>query len=155
VARRLLDWASRRKRAGRRRIGDAKAKGNVVATIQREAEKHDATLENDGKGGIDPAIALKVFRRDKWRCSNKKCPTPKKDITLDHISSHASEIFDSPASRNNAVLTAGAHKGHVDEVEALHTLCAACHDRVHQRERAIAENKSPPPMRGWEDDEVA
>ena len=100
MPRKLEGWARRKVKASRRAAGKAMSDAEVVATIQREAKAAGATLEKDGKGGVDPRIALTVFRRDRWRCSNENCPTPKKDITLDHISGHAKEIKKDPEAKN-------------------------------------------------------
>jgi hypothetical protein len=134
VAKPDRDWARRNERRGTRENAKAARATKIVATIQREAKENGATLANGGKGGLDPALALKVFRRDKFRCTNEDCPTPKKDLDLDHISGHKKEIA-----------------GHVDKVAALHVLCRKCHvgkNGVHARENAIEEGKKPPPMRG-------
>ena len=120
----------------------------IRAKIRRMAKLAGATLANDGKGGLPAATALAVFKRDRWKCTNKHCPAPKKNITLDHISGHADEIEADPEARNRDDLQEGIELGHVDKPEALHVLCAACHDRVHEREREIQDGDKPEPMRG-------
>ncbi len=135
----------------RRKALKARRNARIVRQIQREAKKHGATLAQDGKGGVDPAIALEVFRRDKWRCTNSHCPTPKKDITLDHISGHPKEIAEDPEARKRGDLKKGVELGHVNEVDALHVLCEECHTGkggVHARENQIEDGKKPSPMRG-------
>ena len=148
MPRKLAGWARRKVKASRHQAAKAKTDADVVATIQREAKANGATLEKEGKGGVDPRIALAVFRRDHWECSNENCPTPKKDITLDHISGHAKEIEKDPEAKNRKDLKHGISLGHINDPAALHTLCAACHDEVHNRERALENGKKPPPMRG-------
>jgi hypothetical protein len=145
------DWARRNERRATRGNAKAARAKKIVATIQREAKEHGATLSNGGKGGLDPSLALKVFRRDKYRCTNEDCPTPTKDLDLDHISGHKKEIAEDPEARKNPALRKGAKLGHVDKAAALHVLCRACHvgkDGVHARENAIDDGKKPPPMRG-------
>ncbi len=122
----------------------------TVEQIQREAEAAGATLASNGKGGLDPAIAIQVFRRDGWECTNPKCPTPKEDLDLDHISGHGREIAEDPEARDNPRLKEGEELGHVDDPAALHVLCRPCHDQVHDRERDISAGKKPQPMRGDE-----
>jgi hypothetical protein len=141
-------WAKSREKTDLKKRGGAGAKAAVIKKIQAEAKKNGATLQSDGKGGVDPNITLQVFRRDKFRCQNKDCPSPKKDITLDHISGHPKEIAKDPKAKNRADLKKGIKLGHVDAVAALHTLCAACHNSVHSREREIDAGKKPQPMRG-------
>lgn len=148
MPRKYSSWARRKIRADRRAAADSADAEKVVKEIQTEAEENDATLANDGKGGIDPRIALKVFRRAKWRCENDKCPTPKDELDLDHISGHPAEIQEDDRARKNRKLEKGVKKGHVDDTDALHVLCKKCHDAVHQRERAIENDKKPAPMRG-------
>jgi hypothetical protein len=137
-------WATRiKKRAG------ASSDDRVVRRIQREAKRAGATLAHGGKGGLDPRLALKVFRRDHWRCSNPKCPTPKKDLDLDHQSGHPEEILQDPKARKDPGDRAAARAGDDPKDDRyLHTLCVKCHDRVHDRERAIEQGKRPKPMRG-------
>lgn len=121
----------------------------TVATIQKEAKAAGATLANDGKGGLDPAIALAAFRKAGWRCGNKYCPTPKEELDLDHSSGHPKEIFDSLKQWQNPKLRAAATKadGPKDD-NYVSVLCAKCHDMCHERERALEAGNSPPPMRG-------
>src|SRR5215831_5078737 len=96
----VAKWARRGKNPGR---GAAQARddGQIVRRIQREAKAHGATLAHDGKGGIDPRKALRAFRRAKWRCENPKCPTPKKNLDLDHQSGHRKELREDPKGRDN------------------------------------------------------
>ena len=148
MPRNLEGWAHRKVKAARRAAGKAMSNAEVVATIQREAKEHGTTLENDGKGGVDPRICLAVFRRDHWRCSNEHCPTPQKELTLGHISGHPKEIAKDPEAKKRKDLKQGIALGHINDLAALHAICAACHDEVHSRERAIENGKKPPAMRG-------
>jgi hypothetical protein len=148
MPRKFLGWARRRSRADNRAQTKAKVRADNLAQIRAEAARNGATLETDGEGGVDPAIALEVFRRDNWRCSNEDCPTPQENLTLDHISGHPNEIAEDAGASNRADLKAGIKLGHIDDPEALHALCARCHARVHQRERAIQQGDKPQAMRG-------
>jgi hypothetical protein len=120
----------------------------ALKKIRREAKAAGATLKSDGEGGLAPSLALGVFRKYKWRCSNENCPTPKKDLDLDHISGHPQEIAADKGARNRKDLKLGIKLGHVNKIDALHVLCAKCHDAVHNREREIDDGKKPDPMRG-------
>lgn len=136
-------WA-RRKGAGPRSPED-----RVVRRIQREARAAGATLAHGGKGGIDPRVALKVFRRARYRCENPDCPAPRKGLDLDHQSGHPKEILEDPKARKDPGDRAAARAGDDPKDDRfLHVLCAKCHDRVHDRERAIDAGKKPRPMRG-------
>jgi len=145
----VASWSAARKRAGGR---NRRADAAVVRQIQREAREHGATLANGGKGGLDPRLARAVFRRDGYRCTNKHCPTPKRRVTLDHISGHPKEIREDSEARKRKDLKRGVKMGHVNKLDALHTLCEDCHteasNSVHARENAIEAGKKPPPMRG-------
>jgi hypothetical protein len=116
----------------------------IRAKIRRMAKLAGATLANDGKGGLDPKLALEAFKRGKFRCSVPGCKTPKDKVDLDHIGGHAHELEDDPQAA--AWLKAEAEKGKENTPEGLHTLCARHHDMVHQRERAIDDGNTPPPM---------
>ena len=120
----------------------------ALKKMRREAKAAGATLDNNGEGGLAPSLALGVFRKGRWRCSNTECPAPKKNITLDHISGHPEEIAADRGARNRKDLKRGIAMGHVNKLDAMHVLCAACHDSVHDRERAIDADKKPPPMPG-------
>ena len=149
MPRKFEGWAKRKVKAGRRYAGKAASDAEIVATIQKEAKAAGATLANDGKGGLDPRLALERFRAADWRCGNKFCPTPKEDLDLDHTSGHPKEIFESLKSWKNSKLRAAATKsdGPKDD-RFVSVLCHLCHDSVHERERAIENGNQPPPMRG-------
>ena len=145
----LERWARRHASKVTRSAGKAAGKQDVVATIQREAKTAGATLENDGKGGLDPRLALERFRAAGWRCGNKFCPTPKENLSLDHSSGHPREIFDSLKEWQNPKLRAAATTADGPKDDRFVTcLCTLCHDCVHERERALEHGKQPPPMRG-------
>jgi len=149
MPRKLAGWAARKVKNARRQTGKAMSDEDVVATIQREAKAAGATLANDGKGGLDPRLALERFRAARWKCGNKFCPTPNEDLDLDHTSGHPKEIFESLKSWQNPKLRAAATKANGPKDDRfVSVLCRACHDCCHQRERAIENGKSPPPMRG-------
>ena len=120
----------------------------ALLKLRREAKAAGATLKSNGDGGLAPSLAHGVFRRGKWRCSNESCPTPKKDLDLDHISGHPDEIAADKHARKRKDLKRGIALGHVNKIDALHVLCAHCHDEAHQREREIDAGKKPEPMPG-------
>lgn len=138
-------WA---RRAGPAKGARAAREAMVVRQIQREARRHGATLAHGGKGGIDPRLALRLFRRAHWRCENPNCPAPKKDLDLDHQSGHPKEIREDPKARRDPKARAAARDPDPKDDRFLHVICAACHDAVHNRERAIEGGKKPRPMPG-------
>jgi hypothetical protein len=120
----------------------------ALKKIRKEAKAAGATLKSDGEGGLRPSLALGVFRKGGWKCSNEDCPTPKKDLDLDHISGHPDEIAQDKGARNRKDLKRGIKLGHVNKIDALHVLCSRCHDACHNREREIDAGKKPDPMPG-------
>jgi 5-methylcytosine-specific restriction endonuclease McrA len=122
----------------------------ALKKLRREARQAGATLESNGEGGLPPSLVLGRMRRDGYRCSNEDCPNPKKDLTVDHISGHPKEIHADPKARKRADLRRGIAAGHVSTMDAIHTICARCHDQVHTRERQIDDGKKPDPMPGKE-----
>ncbi len=140
-------WSRRGKRAGRQ-AADAREDARIVKRIQREAKAHGATLAHDGRGGIDPRRALRAFRRARWRCENPKCPTPKKNLDLDHQSGHPKELREDPEARRDPRARAAARDPDPKDDRTIHVLCEKCHDRVHDRERALEDGDKPAPMRG-------
>lgn len=134
------EWARRKTRASQQ---DRMAAG-IVAQIQRDARAAGATLAHEGKGGLDPALAAQVFKRDKWRCSIPDCKTPQEALDLDHIAGHPEEIEADPAA--SKWLLEQARKPKRDKLDALHVLCKRHHDMVHDRERDIQKDKTPDPL---------
>ena len=120
----------------------------ALKKMRKEAKAAGATLDNNGEGHLPPSFCLGIFRKGKWRCDNEDCPAPQKLITLDHLSGHGKEIAADPDARKRRDLRKGVKMGHVNEPDAMHVLCALCHDVVHSRERAIDDGNRPPPMRG-------
>jgi 5-methylcytosine-specific restriction endonuclease McrA len=120
----------------------------ALKKIKLEAKAAGATLKSDGEGGLRPSLALGVFRKGGWKCSNEDCPTPKKDLDLDHVSGHAEEIAQDPKARKRKDLKRAITLGHVNKIDALHILCARCHSSAHDREREIDAGKKPDPMPG-------
>lgn len=143
----VASWARRGKGAGPR-AAQARDDARIVKRIQREAKRHGATLAHDGKGGIPPRKALRAFRRARWRCENPKCPTPKKNLDLDHQSGHPLELKEDPEARRDPKARAAARNPDPKDDDTIHVLCEKCHDRAHDRERDLEDGEEPEPMRG-------
>ncbi len=137
-------WASRHHKQAARAVGKSGESKKVVETIRLEAKKKGSTLARDGEGGLDPKLALKVFRRDDYMCQVPNCKTAREDVDLDHIGGHAHEIEEDPEAAK--WLKEQAAKGKENTPEGLHCICSRHHDLVHQRERAIDNGNKPPPM---------
>lgn len=142
MPRKMQGWAVRRVRAARK--SKAESLG-IVKQIQEEAKKNGATLANDGKGGLDPKMALKVFQRDGWKCGVPNCTTSKENLDLDHIGGHPLELKDDPEAY--AWLKKESEKGKQDDGgKGLHVLCKRHHDAVHSRERSLEQGNEPKPL---------
>lgn len=139
----LPRWAARHLAANRpaRKLAGRK---DTVQTLKDEAKAAGATLANDGEGGLDPDLALEVFRRAKFTCEVPGCKTAREKVDLDHIGGHAHELEEDPEAAE--WLKKSASKGKQDTPEGLHVLCLRHHDMVHQRERAIENGNEPPEM---------
>jgi hypothetical protein len=120
----------------------------ALKKLRKEARAAGATLETNGEGGLPSSLVLGRMRKDKYRCTNENCPDPKKDLTVDHISGHPKEIAADPGARRRKDLKRGIKAGHVNTMDAIHTICATCHDSVHDREREISKGEKPEPMPG-------
>lgn len=102
---------------------DARIREKIIA----EAKKAGATLgKPDAKGGLPPSLVLGVFRRDKWKC--KKCGS-QEDIGPHHKGGIAESKWLSK-------------KGHSNDPNNLTTLCAGCHDDVHEKAREDGTDSS-------------
>lgn len=138
------DWARRTLGAARKDRRTAKEGSDLRQQLVDEAKAAGANLANEGEGGLDPALALKVFQRDKFTCCIPKCSTPKKDLDLDHLSGHPLELAEDPEA--DKWLKEQAKKPKDDSMGGLHVICKRHHDLVHERERALEDGKKPPEM---------
>jgi hypothetical protein len=94
----------------------------VIDQTLREAADAGATLHHEDGGGVDPGLALHVFRRDGWRC--RMCGT-QEDLELDHIDGHPFATPDIP------------DMGGEDVAANLVVICHADQDRIHQADREL------------------
>lgn len=91
----------------------------ALYTLQQEAEDAGATLATGGRGGIAPSRVLNVMRRDGFRC--KRCGR-EHALSLHH--------------KGGVVLSKWlSKKGHSMEPNNLVTICASCHDALHNKAR--------------------
>lgn len=121
----LDKWAKDRSQRRKKSAGSG-----AIDVLQKEAKKYGATLESDGHGGIDPKIALKVFRRFGYQCP--RCGS-RKNLTLHHKGG----IVDSKKLDE---------MGHKTIQKNLATLCAECHDEIHEmaRDKGIDSSQQTP-----------
>lgn len=93
----------------------------ALKKLQREAKAAGATLATGGKGGLSPSLVLGVMRRDEFKC--KKCG--KQEMLSVHHKGH----LENPASKWLA------KKGKSNDPNAIATICASCHDDIHEEDR--------------------
>ncbi len=100
----------------------------ALELLRKEADKYGAELENDGEGGLPASLVLRVMRRDKYRC--KRCGRRRgADITVHHVGG----IVESEWLSN---------KGHSNDPNNIVTLCAKCHDSLHEEARKKGTDSS-------------
>lgn len=94
-----------------------------LAKLQKEARRAHAYLASGGKGGLDPALAHAVFKRDKYRC--KQCGTRGRSnngLTLHHKGGIVSSKKMS-------------EQGHENTTKNIVTICERCHNKDHTEAR--------------------
>jgi len=91
--------------------------------IRWEAKKAHATLTTAGRGGLSPSLVLHVMRRDEFRC--KVCGSDGHDKGGLQVH-HKGGIVESKWLSN---------KGHKNSPNNIVTICASCHDRIHDKAR--------------------
>jgi len=99
--------------------------------MRREAREQGATLDSNGKGGLPPSLVLGVMRRDEWRC--KKCGG-QADLSVHHKSEH---MQDPKAKMRSQLL---GRQGRIDSPANIVTICATCHDAIHDKDREDNED---------------
>ncbi len=114
------DRKAKQKKREDREEPESEQDGRVRQKIISEAKEKGATLDRpDAKGGLSPSLVLGVFRRDGWKC--KRCGS-KENIGPHH---------------KGGIVESGwlSKKGHANSKNNLVTLCAKCHDDVHEEAR--------------------
>jgi len=125
--------ARRRAGDGEKRPKRSPADRKALDTMRREADEHGVELENDGEGGLPSSLVLEVMRRDKYRC--KRHGGRDKPITVHHKGGIVESEWLSK-------------KGHKNEANNLVTLCADCHDDVHDEAREDGVDSSQKTAKG-------
>jgi 5-methylcytosine-specific restriction endonuclease McrA len=97
----------------------------ALRVIRKEAHQRGASLHSGGKGGLPSTLVLGVFRRDEWKC--KKCGG-QTDLLVHHKAG-----LDAPISRWLL------RKGKSNTPNNIVTLCARCHDCIHDEDREVAK----------------
>lgn len=125
----LQTWQRDKARRERDRPELSREERHALHKIRMEAKAHRARLASQGRGGLSPSLALTIFRRDDYTC--KVCGRRGEDSG--GLQLHHKGHLQNPAS---AWL---AKKGKSNETNNIVTICAACHDSLHDADRAAGE----------------
>lgn len=104
---------------------------NALRKTREEAKAAGATLATDGEGGIPPSQALGVFRRCEWKCM--LCGGQ------DDLSLHHKAHLENPSPKMKRL----GRRLEKNDPKSLVACCAACHDNVHNADRANVEGNEP------------
>ncbi len=104
---------------------------NALRKIRAEAEAAGATLATDGEGGIPSSQALGVFRRCEWKC--QLCGN------RDDLSLHHKAHLENPSPKMKRL----GRRLEKNDPKSMVACCAACHDRIHNADRANVEGNEP------------
>lgn len=104
----------------------------ALRKIRLEARAAGSFLTSGGKGGLPPSLVLRVMRRDKFMC--KTCgELGDKDENGGLGVHHKGGIVESKWL---------SKKGHANEENNLVSICGRCHDKEHNRARAMGVDSS-------------
>lgn len=93
----------------------------ALVKLRAEAKAHGATLASGGEGGLPPQLVLQVIRRDGYKCP--KCGG-RENLSIHHKGRHLQ--FAAARLTKKSTL----------DPSGVTTMCAKCHDAVHQEDRA-------------------
>jgi len=99
----------------------------ALENLRQEAKDAGATLANNGEGGLPSSLVLGTMRRDEWKC--KKCGR-QADLSVHH-KGH----LENPVSRWLK------KKGKSNDENNITTICANCHDDIHNEDRERGEGE--------------
>jgi len=107
----------------------------ALLRMRAEAKRAGSELTSGGKGGLPPSLVLGVMRRDGWHC--KACgELGDMNVNGGLGVHHKSEHLESPKAKARSLLL--GKQGRIDTAANVVTLCANCHDRVHEDDREDA-----------------
>ena len=100
----------------------------ALENLRQEAKEAGASLQSDGEGGLPSSLVLGVMRRDEYKC--KRCGK------RENLSVHHKGHLENPVSRWLK------KKGKSNDENNIVTICGACHDAIHNEDRAEGEEVS-------------
>lgn len=115
---------NQRKAKAKHRRELSREERHSLHAFRMDAHAHGVKLASGGRGGLSPSLVWRVMRRDEWQC--KVCGENGSNsggLTVHHIGG----ILESDWL---------AKKGHKNVPSDLVTICAQCHDRIHEKARA-------------------
>lgn len=105
---------------------------SALRRMRKEARGKKAKLATGGKGGLPPSLVLGVMRRDEFRC--KSCGGSGRGEGEGGLSvHHKSEHLEDPKAKARSRLL--GREGKVNTPANLVTVCARCHDGIHEKDR--------------------
>lgn len=127
MSRALSEWVDRKGRAEKtkhERPPLSREERLALHRLRREARAAGSLLQNRGRGGLPPSLALAVMRRDEFTCKicGEKGNKDNGGIGLHHKGG----IIDSDWLDN---------KGHKNDLNNLVTCCDRDHGKLHEKAR--------------------
>lgn len=115
-----------------KRDGMSPSQRKALWTLRKEARQAGSLLSTGGKGGLDSTLVLGVMRRDKYKCKACGEPGTKENggLGVHHKNDHLEE------PKKKAKERWLEQHGQRNKENAIVAICARCHDRVHEKDRA-------------------
>jgi hypothetical protein len=126
MSKHLAEYAAKRAKVdGKEKPSQTRRDRRDLALMRREARLAGAELKDNGRGGLSPALVLKVMRRDEYRC---KIHGDRGEGDNGGLSLHHKGGIVASARMSNL--------GHKDLLRNLVTVCERAHDELHDAARA-------------------
>ena len=130
MARPLEVWKRDHARRENKRPDLSREERRALHRLRMEAKAKGVPLSSAGRGGLSPSLVLHVFRRDDYTC--KVCGQAGRESG--GIQLHHKGGVENPASRWLA------KQGKSNDPNNIVTICKACHDRLHDDDRAKSKD---------------
>ena len=128
----LKRWSKmqqKRDASGNRKPTQSVEERRALQKIRIEARRAGAKLTTAGKGGLPPSLVLHVFRRDEWKCKSCGGAGQNGGLQLHHSGGIVASKWLS-------------RMGHKNDPKNIVTICASCHDKLHEKARELGVDSS-------------